>query len=146
MLRLRKILLCNEVYYIVFLIVILMTLIRINYPYSSHYQDNTKEVIGIITSIKEIDSKTTYEIKAKETLIATTSQKNKYQLGDKVIIKGVFQKPNSPTTKYLFNYEEYLKRKKIFYLIQIESITRIQKNKNIYYYLFTFFFPVVFFS
>ena len=135
MLKLRKILLCNEVYYIVFLIVILMTLIRINYSYSSHYQDNTKEVVGIITSIKEIDSKTTYEIKAKETLIATTSQKNKYQLGDKVIIKGVFQKPNSPTTKYLFNYEEYLKRKKIFYLIQIESITRIQKNKNIYYFL-----------
>ena len=139
MLKLRKILLCNYLFYTVFIFSISLTIIRINIPKISNYNENSKTLIGIIIQIIEKEDKVIYKIKNKEIVIGTLYLKNKEkieaQLGDKVKIIGTFQKPQKNTAKNLFNYQKYCKRNNIFYLINIYSLKVIKKNHNIYYFI-----------
>lgn len=81
----------------------------------------------------------TLTIKNKEQILATTYQdkntKENFSLGSTVTVTGKFRKPQKNTTKYLFNYQNYLKRKNIFYTVQIETIKVIKENTSPYYYL-----------
>ena len=133
MLRLRKILLQDNFYYGIFLLSIMLLGIRLLIPKESIYSLNTKEITGKIIKIEEKENQTIYEIKGKESVLATTLNKKDYHLGDIVTIKGQVEKPSKNTTKYLFNYEEYLKRKNIFFIVKIEKIILLQNNKNIWY-------------
>ena len=72
MLKLRKILLCNYPYYLIFIIVIIISLIRLNIPKTTQYSNNSKQVIGIITSIKEKDKQVTLTIKRNKTQLKIT--------------------------------------------------------------------------
>ena len=65
MLKLRKVLLCDYIYYIFLIIVILLTIFRLNIKsiYSSPYT-------GIVTKIVKIDDRTTININNK--VIAST--------------------------------------------------------------------------
>ena len=113
MLKLRKILLCNYPYYLIFIIVIIISLIRLNIPKTSQYDTNTKQVIGTITAIKEKDKQITLTIKNKEKLLATyylNKINTKYKLGDKVKVIGEFKEPKPQKTKNLFDYKKYLYR------------------------------------
>ena len=105
MLKLRKILLCNYLFYTVFIFSISLTIIRINIPKISNYNENSKTLIGIIIQIIEKEDKVIYKIKNKEIVIGTLYLKNKEkieaQLGDKVKIIGTFQKPQKNTAKNL---------------------------------------------
>ena len=133
MLRLRKILLCNYIYITIFILVLIITIIRLSIPNKSHIKDNS--FTGIITKIEYKSDKTNLYITNKETIIAYTYNKLNLKLGDKVKVYGEFIKPSSNTTNYLFNYKKYLERKNIFYLVKLTSIKRIKSNNNIYYYL-----------
>lgn len=133
MLRLRKILLCNYLYIIIFILVLIVSLIRINIPNKSHIKKNS--FTGIITKIEKNSDKTSFYIKNKETIIAYTYNNINLNLGDKIKVTGEFIKPSSNTTNYLFNYKKYLERRNIFYLVKIKSIKKIKSNNNIYYYL-----------
>ncbi len=133
MLRLRKILLCDYFYYLIFIISLLLTLIIVNQNQISHYNETDTEVVGKIISIKKDENKITYLVKGKEKILINYKGNNNYHLGDKVIIKGIFKIPNTNTTKYLFNYKEYLKSKKIYFIVESTSIIKISNNKNIYY-------------
>ena len=62
MLKLRKILLYNYPYYLIFIIVLIISLIRLNIPKVSQYDNNTKQVIGTIIAIKEKDKVSISEI------------------------------------------------------------------------------------
>ena len=139
MLKLRKILLCNYLFYIAFIFSISLTIIRINIPKLSNYNENSKVFTGIIIQIIEKEDKIIYKIKNKEIVIGTLYLKNKEKievhLGDKVKIIGTFQKPQKNTTKNLFNYQKYCKRNNIFYVINIYSLKVIKKNHNIYYFI-----------
>ena len=139
MLKLRKILLCNYLFYIAFIFSISLTIIRINIPKLSNYNENSKVFTGIIIQIIEKEDKVIYKIKNKEIVIGTLYLKNKEKievhLGDKVKIIGTFQKPQKNTTKNLFNYQKYCKRNNIFYVINIYSLKVIKKNHNIYYFI-----------
>ena len=138
MLKLRKILLCNYPYYLIFIIVIIISLIRLNIPKVSQYDNNTKQVIGTITAIKEKDKQITLTIKNKEKLLATyylNKINTKYKLGDKVKVIGEFKEPEPQKTKNLFNYKKYLYRQNIFYTIKVEKIILIKKNSNPYYFI-----------
>lgn len=82
------------------------------------------------------------DIKGKEKVIAsyyfkTKKEKEKIlsmiQIGDKLGIKGVFKRPNKNTTEGLFNYRKYLERKRIYYLVEIEKMSLIEKNNNLFY-------------
>ena len=131
MLLLRKILLCNYPYWIIFIITIISVIIRINIPKQSSYTENSTSFTGIIIKIE--DQK--LYVKNKEIIIATINQKVNYHLGDKVKITGTFQKPNIATTPYLFNYRRYCYQHNIFFLVKGKSIKIISNNKNPYYIL-----------
>ena len=138
MLKLRKILLYNYPYYLIFTIVIIISLIRLNIPKISQFDNNTKQVIGIITSIKEKDKQVTLTIKNKEKILATyyiNKINTKYKLGDKIKVIGEFKEPKSQKTKNLFDYKKYLYRQNIFYTVKVEKIILIKKNSNPYYFI-----------
>ena len=133
MLKLRKTLLYNYPYYILLVITIFITVIRLLIPKESNFYDNSNKVTGVVTKIT-ITDKTTLYIKSKETVIATTNKiLNNINIGDKVTIYGEFTKPTENTNKYLFNYQKYLYRKNIHYQVRINKILKIKSNSNIYY-------------
>jgi competence protein ComEC len=140
LLRLRKILLCNYLYLIILILVILITTIRLLIPRTSIYKSTTTSTTGIITKLIVKEDFLKIYLKNKETVIVTYYYKdqneiNNLVLGDKINVIGEFQIPESNKEDYLFNYQEYLKRKNIFYLVNATSIKKIKSNKNIYYYI-----------
>ncbi len=130
MLKLRKILLCDYLYIILLIIVLLISIPRLS---NNHKKLNTNKVIGTITNITKKDDKTTLIIKSKERIIATYYKEIDIDLGDKVLLIGELSIPNKNTNENTFNYKKYLNNKNIYYLMKIRSIKRIKKNRNIYY-------------
>ena len=112
---------------------ILFTIFQIHIQRTSYYSFKTKEVVGTITSIQEKEGRIIYQIKAEELLLVYTNQPNSFVLGDVVKVYGDFQKPESYTDKNLWNYEEYLLHKKIYFTVQAKSIMPVKHNRNIYY-------------
>lgn len=137
MLKLRKILLHDTLFYIIFTLVVLLTIFRLSIVKKSIYNTNTKKVEGIVKDIHIIDDKVDITLKAKEDLIVTYYKKDKEQininLGDKILVIGEFTKPASPKIQYLFNYKKYLERKNIYFKVQATSIIKLKNNKNIFY-------------
>ena len=128
MLKLRKILLYDYLYVIIFLLIIVISITRLLTPKKSNL-NNKKTFTGIITKIEKTSKKTNIYIKDKETVIAYTYKDINLNLGDKVYVTGEFIKPSSNTTKNIFNYKKYLERKNIFYLIKINNIKILKKKK-----------------
>lgn len=140
MLRLRKILLSNYIYFIFIILVILISLTRLAFPLKSNYNSSSKSFTGIITKLAIKDEKLTLYIKSKESIIATCYLKKnhkiaKLNLGDTIKVTGSFKKASKNTSKYLFNYQKYLEQKNIFYLVEISTLTKLSSNHNIYYFL-----------
>ena len=138
MLKLRKILLSDILYYVVLIFTLIILIPRLTIPKTSNYHSNSNYFQGKITDISYIDEKLTIKLKNKETIIASTYLKNKnfdLNLGDELLIKGNFKTPASNTTDYLFNYQTYLSHKNTFYLVEIISLKRISENKNLYYFI-----------
>ncbi len=128
MLKLRKILLCNSLYKIILLITIIVSLFRL-VPNKSIYTEKSTQFTGTITKIEYNDQKTIIEAKNKEKVIIYYDKKIKLNLGDKIKVIGEFTYPNKNTSKYLFNYQKYLQRKNIHFIIKSESIEVLSKNK-----------------
>ena len=124
MLRLRKILLCDYLYYSILLFSLLYTIINISNPPKTSYTEKSKTFAGIVTKIVKKEYTTIY-IKNKEIVSTNLYHKNNnIELGDKVKITGKFQKKTS-----------IIKDNPIyFYTIKISSIKILKKNKNIYYH------------
>jgi len=135
MLKLRKLLLCNTLYYGILLLAILYVIFSYIKPYHTNYSITNTSFKGTILSITEKENSTTYIIKGKEKVLVTTKKKNAFHLGDQVKVEGEFQVPNKNKTKYFFNYQDYLKRKKIFFLVDATKITLTRKNKKIFYWV-----------
>lgn len=140
MLRLRKILLSNYLYFISIILVLLISLIRLAFPLKSNCSSSSKSFTGIITKLAIKDEKLTLYIKSKESIIATCYLKKnhniaKLNLGDTIKVTGSFKKASKNTSKYLFNYQKYLEQKNIFYLVEISTLTKLSSNHNIYYFL-----------
>ena len=133
MLTLRKILLCNALYYALLLFSLLAVGYIILHPKTSNYTENSSSFTGRVIQIKEKKGKEYYYVKNKEIVIATSSNTTSIQLGDKVKIKGRFQKPNSTNDPILWDYQDYLNHQNIFYFLQIDSIEVLSKNHNLYY-------------
>ncbi len=123
MLRLRKILLCDYLYYTFLLFSILYTIINISNPPKSSYTEKSNTFTGIVTKIVKKEYKTIY-IKNKE-IVSTNlyHNKNNIELGDKVKITGKFQKKTNISKDNPI----------YFYTIKISSIKILKKNKNLYY-------------
>ena len=144
MLKLRTILLHDYIYYILLSITALTTIINILIPRQSIYNENIKSIRAKIISSSITGDKLNLTIKNKEKLLVTyyfkseqekiNFQKN-YHLGDIIEVKGDLSIPKKNTTKYLFNYNSYLKHKNIYYTVTSTNIKKLSNNKNIYFKL-----------
>lgn len=141
MLKLRKILLSNYLYYSILALIIIITVIRVNIQKTSNYQTTSTQTIATV-----ID----YQIK-NQTLTLTVKDQDKekiivyyylqgndeiiknIKLGVKVKIEGEFNKPSPNTTENTFNYQNYLYNKSIFYTITAKKLKIICKSLNPYY-------------
>ena len=136
MLKLRKILLLDIIYYLIFICILFITIVRITIPKKSIYNINTNSVEGIIINKVEKDNKITLIIKSKEKIQVNYYLKNNKKinlnLGDKVIIYGKIKEIEEQKTKCLFDYKKYLSRKNIHYIFSASNIKIIKPNKNIF--------------
>ncbi len=143
MLRLRKILLCNYLYYIVLIVFTLLTIFRLYNPYTTILTGKEKYIDGIINSIKSNKDKIELiiSINKKEKVKANYYFKNKKEkirilkiidIGDNVTIYGNLAEPEVNKTKELFNYKKYLQRNNIFYIQKTNKIVLNSKSNNIF--------------
>lgn len=135
-LKLRKILLCDYVYYILVILALIYVFIyNKTFTINKNYNGNTfclKINNYIIDGNKlsmDFDSlKSTYYFQTKEEIDLF---KSNYNLGDTLKINGTLETPNNNTIPNTFNYKEYLFHKKIKYILKIDSFKKIEENKNI---------------
>lgn len=134
MLKLRKILLYDSIYIGILIIVLIISIIRINIKPNLFYKENST-IVGRAESLEYEDDYYKLTIKGKEKVLGNFYSKNKIDihLGDKVKVSGIISEPTNPTIKNTFNYKKYLNNKDIYHLINIDNIIVISKNKNIYY-------------
>lgn len=140
LLRLRKILLCNYIYLILLFLVVIYLIIyvsmyKVNYI---HLRDDTTFKLKIIDykidgnqlSLdfdSDVIGKYYFEsLKEKESFNKT------FSLGDTLSLKGTLEIPKNNTIPNTFNYKEYLKYKKINYILKIDSFKVYSSNKNIF--------------
>lgn len=111
-------------------------------PIKSNYSKNSTTTTGIITKFEIDGNLCTIHLKSKEKLIIyyyfdTESEKIKYhnelKLGITLEVKGVFNKPTKNTIPNGFNYQAYLRRNQIYYLVQAESIKITKNNTSVFY-------------
>lgn len=142
MIKLRTVLLCDKIYYLLLLVVLTISIISISLPRKSVYNGNEKKIIGVITSIYIDGNSLTMNVKAREKLICKYyfrrkldigNFSKKYHIGDKISLEGNLEKPSSQNTEYLFNYRNYLYNKKIFYIFKIDNYKKVSNNRFIYY-------------
>ena len=138
-LKLRIILLSDVLYLILFLASLIYVFFFLyNYEVKSIYNENDNIFYLKINEIKIDGDKVS--ISFSNNIIGNMYFKTKeekesfnYKIGDKVKVQGVLKEPNNNTIPNTFNYKEYLNHKGIKYIINIESIVLIEKNKNIFY-------------
>ena len=141
MIRLRKILLCNFVYYLLFILIVLLTVYRISIEKNSIYQ-NEKSITGYLYEIEIESSKATFIVGVKEKVIVSyyfkkEEEKNLLEqslsLYDEIRIEGTLEQVKNTKENVLFNYQEYLNHKNIFFKMKAEHIYFVRKNQNLYY-------------
>ena len=125
---------------LLFKILILLTFIYTLYIvnnniYKTNYDLNTTEIEGIIDYINIKDDKITLEIKAKDKILVNLYKVDNFnfKLGDKVRINGTLKIPSGNTNFNLFNYNHYLKSKKIYFIMTGNKIELIKRNNNFLY-------------
>ena len=136
-LKLRTILLCDYLYYILLFITCIFLLININKKIDAPIlTDNSYELI--INDYKINDKTITiysdniigkYYIDNDDEI---KNFKSNYSFGDKIYIEGEISVPNNNTIPNNFNYKDYLYHKYIYYIVKIGKIKMISKNDNIF--------------
>lgn len=136
-LKLRIILLCDYLYYILLFITCIFLLININKKIDVPiFTNNSYELI--INDYKINDKTITiyfdniigkYYVDNDEKV---KEFKDNYSFGDKIYIEGEISVPNNNTIPNNFNYKDYLYHKYIYYIIKIDKIKIISKNDNIF--------------
>lgn len=136
-LKLRIILLCDYLYYILFFITCIFLLININKKIDVPILTNNSYEL-IIDDYKINDKTITiyfdniigkYYVDNDEKV---KEFKDNYSFGDKIYIEGEISVPNNNTIPNNFNYKDYLYHKYIYYIIKIDKIKIISKNNNIF--------------
>lgn len=141
MLKLRTILLSKYLYYGIFLIALIYTSIILNIPKTSNYKTPPTTISGTITSLTIIDNylKITLKSSTESFILSYTFKNTKeqekfkktYHLGNEILVKGEATKPKNNSN---FNYQKYLERKNIYYLIKVKEYSLISSKQNIYYF------------
>ena len=135
-----KIILQSNIFY---LILITSSIIYVFYftkikKYNSIYDNNQKEVVGIISKIIINDDNIKLTLKSNEDIIVTYYYKSKEEinnlkLGLKVKVFGELKKPLNNTIPNIFNYKNYLETKKIYYLFTAKDFDIVDNNISFLY-------------
>lgn len=141
MLKLRKILLCDSLYYISLILIIIYIIYSTKIvKYYSKYNINTTNFNLIIENYKIDGNKLSINLIGKENLVGryyfkTEEEKNnfinEFNFGDKLKIQGTLEEPSNNTIPNLFNYKKYLYNKNIFYILNINDIKKIESSNNL---------------
>ena len=122
----------NKFYYILLLIILIITCIRINIPYKSVIDIN-KPFIGRIIDIQIKEDKKVLTIKNKDKIIVYLKNNNNTKLGDIVKVTGKYEIPNKNTIASEFNYQKYLYNHDTYYLMYNPEFEVLNKNTSIRY-------------
>ena len=140
--KILRIVLQSKYFYLCLLFISLIYLyIYSNIKYESKYDFSESYIIGKIDYYKIDGNKLTIDISSKEKIrgmfyFDNLDEKNDfindYSFGDLIRVNGSLKLANNNTIFNNFNYKRYLHYNKIFYLIDIDNISIISKNKNIF--------------
>ena len=134
-----KILLQHNLFTVVLFIFIIVYILT--YDGKTNIDINKKYFEGIITNYKFNNDNLVLEVKGREKIIANYYFKGKEDrkyskrnivLGSKIKLYGTFKYPTSNTIPNTFNYQRYLKSKKIYVTMNIDKI-KLNKKCNIFY-------------
>ena len=108
----------------------------------SRYTGEETEISGKLLSYQIDGNQVKAEIKANEKIILnyyfqTEEEKNnfqnKYHLGDQIRVNGTLTIPSTNQNFHLFNYQNYLKSKRIYWSLKGESLVLEKENTNIFF-------------
>ena len=112
------------------------------FPKTSKLNPNQSSFSGTITAFQiegdflSIDLKGSEKIKGNY-YFTTLEEKNQfsknYALGDTITITGTWKRPNKNTVPNLFNYQQYLARNNIFYIMSIDTIQKEKASSSLFY-------------
>ena len=129
--HLRNILKSKYICYVLLLIIVLITLIRVFViKKESIYYGTEENFIVEVNSIKK-DTKDTIIFDGNERLISYY-EGFPYHVGDILNIKGKLSKVKNNTIPNLFNYNRYLQSKGIYYELEISDIKLVKENNNFF--------------
>ena len=131
-----KIILQSKLFYLIlisFSLLYSFIVIKNNW-YLSSFSTSTKEVDGIITSIKNKDNLNIIELKTRvfENILVYDYSKTKLNIGYKIKVEGTISKPNKNSNFYLFNYRNYLKSNNTYYVMNSNDINIISYGNRFY--------------
>ena len=134
--KLKSILQCNYIFYILLVLSLIYSFVFINFVIlKSEYKDSDKNLSGTVIDYKKSKDKTTIGVKGKEKVLVNYYSDINISYGDYIYVYGVFKKPKENGNFNLFNYKRYLLSNKINYVVTSSKITIIKKNDNIFYTL-----------
>ena len=134
--KLKSILQCNYIFYILLVLNLIYSFIFINFIIvKSEYKDSDKNLYGTVIDYKKSKDKTTIWVKGKEKVLVNYYSDINVSYGDYIYVYGVFKKPKENGNFNLFNYKRYLLSNKINYVVTASKITVIKKNDNVFYTL-----------
>ena len=134
--KLKSILQCNYIFYILLVLSLIYSFIFINFIIvKSEYKDSDKNLYGTVMDYKKSKDKTTIWVKGKEKVLVNYYSDINISYGDYIYVYGVFKKPKENGNFNLFNYKRYLLSNKINYVVTASKITVIKKNDNVFYTL-----------
>ena len=134
--KLKNILRCNYIFYILLVLSLIYSFIFINFIIiKSEYKDSDKNLYGTVMDYKKSKDKTTIWVKGKEKVLVNYYSDINISYGDYIYVYGVFKKPKENGNFNLFNYKRYLLSNKINYVVTASKITVIKKNDNVFYTL-----------
>ncbi len=119
------------------LFILIRTIIVLSFDVTPTITLHNDSFVGKVISYEKKEDKISLLLKGKENVeVIFYPKKNiSFSLGDYYIVTGKIEKIPPNTNFNLFNYQNYMKSKKIFYQIKAEKITLLSKNKNIFYLL-----------
>ena len=129
--RLRIILKFKYCFYILLSIVIFVSIIRVFIiKKESLYNGNEEDFLVTVYSVKK-DIKDVLIVTGKEKMICYY-ENFPFNVGDILKVKGNLSKVKNNTIPNLFNYNEYLQSKGIYYELKISDIKLVNKNNNFF--------------
>ena len=127
---LKKVLWYKYIWFIIILIIILISYGRINLNHDSEYKKSDKEFELVVIDKRVKDNKYTITFRGSEKII-TQIDNFPYNVGDIVYVKGNLEEIKNNTIPNLFNYKKYLQSRGICWKLNISEIKLLKENSNI---------------